>query len=73
MHTNAKSWLEPVIEHLGRRQGQARGAQVHAMNLSDWKGWSQDAPLPRLHLRVGSGSKGALLEVSAYLNPSEGK
>ena len=55
------------------RQGQPRGAQVHAMHLSDQKGWSQDPPLPRPHLRVGSGGKGGLLEVSVYLWPSEGK
>ena len=43
------------------------------MYLSDWKGWSQDAPLPRPHLRVGSGGEGVLLEIPAYLRPSEGK
>jgi len=31
---------------------------VHAMYLSDRKGWSQDSALPRSHLRVGSGGKG---------------
>jgi len=61
-----------VIEHLVGRQGQPRGAQVHAVYLSDQKGWSQDAPLPRLHLRAGSGSKAILLEISAYWRPSEG-
>ena len=35
---NAKSWLEPTTEHLVGRQGQLRGAQVHAMLLSDQKG-----------------------------------
>jgi len=49
-----------VIEHLVGRQGQPRGAQVHAMPLSDQKGWSQDPPLPRPHLRVGSGGKGVI-------------
>jgi len=49
---NAKSQLEAVIEHLVRRQGQPRGAQLHAMHLKDWEGWSLDPPLPRLHLRV---------------------
>ena len=33
---------------------------MYAMNLSDWKGWSQDPPLPRPHLRVGSGGEGDL-------------
>ena len=37
---NVKSWLEQVIEHLVRRQGQPRGVQVHAMHLIDWKGGS---------------------------------
>jgi len=42
-----KSGLELVIEHLVGRQGQPRGAQVHAMLLSDEKGWSQDQALLR--------------------------
>ena len=54
---NAKSQPEPVMEHLVGRQGQPREVQVHYMHLSDWKRWSQDPPLPRPHLRVGSGSK----------------
>ena len=29
-----------MIEHLVGRQGQPRGAQVHAVHLSDWKGWN---------------------------------
>ena len=70
---NAETGLEAVMEHLVGRQGQPRGAQVHAMSLSDWQGWSQDPPLPRPHLRVGSGDKGILLEIPAYLRPSEGK
>jgi len=39
---------EAVIEHLEGRQGQPRGAQVHAVYPSDEKGWSQDPPLPEL-------------------------
>ena len=70
---NAESQPELVIEHLVGRQGQPRGVQLRAMCLSDWKGWSQDQPLPRPHLRVGSGSKGVLLEISVYLRSSEGK
>jgi len=70
---NAKSQLEPVIEHLVGRQGQPRRAQVHAMHLSDWKGCSQDPPLPRPHLKVSNGGKGVLLEIPAYLRPSESK
>ena len=49
---DAESRPEAVIEHLVRRQGQPRGAQLHAMHLNDWEGWSLDPPLPRLHLRV---------------------
>ena len=62
---NAKSHLEPVIEHLVGRQGQPRGAQVYAVQLSDQKGWSQDPPLPRPHLRVGRGGKDILVEILA--------
>ena len=47
-----------MTEHLVGRQDQLRGAQVHAMHLSDQKGWSQDPPLPRPHVRVGSGGEG---------------
>ena len=46
---------------------------IGAMHLSDWKGWSQDPPLPRPHLRVGSKGRGIFLEISVYLVPSEGK
>lgn len=46
---------------------------MYAMHLSDQKGWSQDPPLPRPHLRVGSGGEGILLEISVYLRSSEGK
>jgi len=67
----AKSQLEAVIEHLVGRQAQPRGAQMHAMRLSDLKGWSQDPPLPRHHLRVGREGKCIFLEISAYLRPSE--
>ena len=70
---NAKSWLKAVIEHLVGRQGQARGAQVHATDLNDWKCWSQDPSLPRPHLKVGSGGKSILLEMAAYLRLSVGK
>jgi len=70
---NAKSQPKAVIEHLVGRQGQPRRAQVHAMYLSDQKGWSQDASLPRPHLRVGSGGKSILLEISAYLRSCNGK
>ena len=58
------------MEHLVGRQGQPRGAQVHALHLSDWKKWGQDPPLPRPHLRVGSGGTGILLEIPANLRPS---
>jgi len=60
-----------VIEHLLGRQGQSRRAQAKAMHLSDWKGWRQDTPFSRSHLRVGSG--GLSLDIPAYLRPSKGK
>jgi len=37
--------LEAVMEHLVGRQSQPRGAQVHAMLLSDQQGCSQHPPL----------------------------
>jgi len=43
------------------------------MYLSDGKGWSQDPPPPRPHLRAGRGGEGFLLEISAYLRPPKGK
>jgi len=46
---------------------------VQARHLCGWKGWSQDPPLPRPHLRVGSGGKGISPEILAYLRPSKGK
>ncbi len=46
---------------------------MQAMQLSDQKGWSQDPLLHRSHLRVGSGGKGVLLEISAYQGPSKGE
>ena len=70
---NAKSQLEPVIEHLVGRQGQPRGAQVQAMHLSDQKGWNQYLPLPRPHLRAGSGGKGNLVEIFVCLKSSKDK
>ena len=51
------------------RQGQPRGAQVYAMQLSGQKGWSQDPPFPRFHLRVGSAGEGVLLQFFVYLRP----
>jgi len=63
---NAESGLEAVIEHLVGRQGQPRGAQVHAMYLSIH-------PLPSPHLRVGSGGKKVLLEMLVCFWPSQGK
>ena len=42
-------------------------------SVVEMKEWSQDPPLPSSHLRVDSGGKGILLEILAYLKPSEGK
>ena len=46
---------------------------MHAMFLSDWKGWILAPLLPRPHLRVGSEHKGILLEGPAYLRSSKGR
>ena len=46
---------------------------MHVMYWSDRKVWSQDGPLPRLHLRVGSGGEGSLQEIPVCLRPSKGK
>ena len=46
---------------------------MHAVYLSDRKGWSRDPPLPRPHLRVGNGAKGVLLETVVYLRSFKGK
>ena len=62
-----------MIEQLVGRQGQPRGAQVHVMHLSDCTWWSQDPPLSKPHLRVGSRGRGVLLEIPGYLRPLEGK
>jgi len=61
---SAKSWFEAVIEHLVGRQGQPKGAQVHAVHMIEYKGCP---PLPRPHLRVGSGGEVVLLEIPVYL------
>jgi len=53
------------MEHLLGGQGQPRGAQVCAVQLSDRKGWSQDPPLPSPHLRVDGGGEGISLEIPA--------
>jgi len=43
------------------------------MQLSDWKGWSQDPPIPRPHLRAGAEGKSVLLKILAYWRPSDDK
>lgn len=70
---NAESRPEAVMEHLVGRQGQPKEAQLHAMYFNDRKGWSQDPPLPRPHLKASSGGEGILLKIPAYWRPSEGK
>jgi len=62
-----------MVENLVGRQGQPRGAQVHAAHLSDWKKWNQDPPLSRPLLMAGSGDRSILLEIPTYLNLSKGK
>ena len=47
---------------------------MHAVHLSGQKGWSQDPPLPRPHLRIGRGrQRYLLLEIPDYLRPSDGE
>jgi len=60
-----------VIKHLVGRQGQLKGAQMQAMAKA--KPPEANPPLPRPLLRVGSGGRVILLEIPAYLRPSEGK
>ena len=66
------SFCSSLYKRLGR-QGQPRGAQVHAMQLSDQKGWNQDPPLLRPHLRVGSEGIDISLEIPMYFRPFVGK
>jgi len=46
---NAELGPEAVFEHLEGRQGQARGAQVHAMHLSDGRDGARFHPFPDLN------------------------
>jgi len=69
---SAKSGLEAVIEHVVGKLGQHKPGQIHTIHLSDWKGWMQDPPRPRPHLRVGSGGKAILLEIPDVLRPFKG-
>jgi len=62
---NIKSLLETVIEHLVGRLGHPR--ELRCMQCTCTKGWSQDPPLPRLHLIAGSGGKHVLLEILVFL------
>ena len=55
------------------KAGTTQGAQLHAMHLSDQKGWILAPPFPRPHLRVGSGGEGILLEISVYIIRSNSK
>jgi len=42
---SAESRPEPLIEHMEEEAWSALGAQVKAIHLCDWKGWSLAAPL----------------------------
>jgi len=54
---NAKSWPEPVIEHLVGRQGQHRSSG--ACNVLEWlEGGESGSTLHRPYLRVRSGGEG---------------
>ena len=72
----ARSWPEPVTEHLVGRESQTRGTQLYqlyVMPLSDQKEWSQDPSLPRHQLRVSNGGESILLGIPARLRSSESK
>ena len=56
----------------GRKAEPTHGSSGEHSAL-DWKGWSQDPPLPRPHLRVGSWGKCILPEIPVYLRPSDSK
>ena len=45
---------------------------MHAMHLSNRKGWVLPPPFPKGHLRVGPGGEVILLEIPVYLRFSEG-
>lgn len=67
-----KSWLETATEHLAGRQEQHRGAQVHAVILSDQKEWSHEPP-SQTSLRSWQWRQGHhLLEILAYLSLFKG-
>lgn len=55
------------------RHSQHREAHVHAMHVSDWKGWSQEPSPPSAYLRVGSGGISILLDIPASWRLSKGK
>ena len=57
----------------GGKAGPAQGASGVCNALSDQKGWNQDPPLLRPHLRDGSGGKGILLEIPMCLRLFRGK
>jgi len=59
---NAKSQLERVIEHLLGWWEHPRGAQVHAVLLRDWKGWSQDPPPSQTSFKGWQWRQGYLVE-----------
>lgn len=41
LYGTAELWPEPLIEHLEVETRLASEAQVEAIHLCDWKGWSQ--------------------------------
>jgi len=69
---SAKSQPEAVMEHLVGRQGQPRGAQVHAMYWVIGQVEPGSAPFSP-HLRVGSGGEGLSGDPCVTLRPSKGK
>ena len=56
----------------GPTKGSSGACNAKQCNTPEWPE-GVNLPLPRLYLRVGSGCKGILLEISAYLRVSKGK
>ena len=67
---NVESWPGAVIENSGKAGPTQKSSGT--CNSSEWL-LSQDPPLLRLHLRVGSGGRGISLDIPLYLRLCKGK
>ena len=71
---NAKPWPETGIKHLAGRQDQPRGAQVHAVHLSNWKGVEPGSTPSQTSFKDWQWRQEYLLvEIPANLRLSKGK